>query len=171
MYHPDEGFAFYSRNISVQDYLPVCYTSQVLLIKDNKVRTPQSFKGKYARSFVLDAEVIVENKEIDTTFAKSTGVVTGSELNAVSAILSINTEASHKIQMEQAPLKFKIFDIMHYDGKDITNLSLRTRKQAQGKIMEILTKELPFEESVGEIENKKDFYEEILKAGGEGNRN
>lgn len=168
-YHPEEGFHFFSRNVSVEDYLPVCYTENVLLIKDNKVSTPESFKGLFKRSFILDSEVVVENPNIDTALYSTHGVVTGSELNAVSAIMALNPVASKKIQMEQAPLKFMVFDILHFDGEDVQNRPLRIRRKLLEEIVSKLNTILPLHISEYVIgEAKQEFFNQIIKEGGEG---
>lgn len=168
-YHPDEGFSFYSRNVSVTDFLPVPYTNTILLIKDGKVTKAGDWKGVFKVAFILDSEVVCENATIDTSLFSKYGVVTGSELNAVTAILSINDEDSHKIQKEQAPLTFKIFDVLYYAGVDVWKSPLRDRKVLLKKAIDKLSIGLPFHESpyASGVE-KEEFYHKLIKAGKEG---
>jgi len=166
-YHPEEGFTFYSRNESDVDFLPIDYTEKCLLIHDNKVQRPGEFKNTLKYSFILDCEVIAQ-ANIDTTEFRKVGNVTASEQNATSAILSIDTEDSHKLQMTQAPLVFHIFDILYY--KDwITAKPLRVRKQVQEKLVNHLRDKfnLPFINSVV-YEDKTDLFDRIVSEGGEG---
>lgn len=170
-YHPDEGLEFFSRNVSVEDYLPVSYTDTVLLVHNNKVLKPGDFKGVWAKSFILDTEVVVDNPNIDTTLFNTHGVVTGSELNAVSAIMALNPASSHELQMTQAPLQFRIFDIIDYDEKGIWRAPLHRRKVYLEKLFE--------EGKLGDItpfklseyvsgSTKLEFFNKIVSNGGEG---
>lgn len=169
IYHPAEGFAFYSRNISVEDYLPVEYTDKVLIKSGAFFKKPEDFKGVFKVPFVIDTEVVTDSKTIDTTIFSKYGVVTGSELNAVSAILSINAEASRQIQMEQAPLKFMVFDVLFAGNKDIRDLPLFERIGYKEKIVNHLAgTELAFHNSEYVIEDKKVLFEKVLSEGGEG---
>jgi len=167
-YHPDEGFGCFSRNISVEDFLPVDYTEKVLLMKDGIFRRCSDFKGTYKVPFIVDTEILCDTKNLDTTlFSPNRGVTTGTELNAVTALLSINTEASHQLQQTQAPLRFKLFDIPHL-GDWITSLPLRLRKEKLSKIVPILEKHLPVSESAYVSVDKQAFYDQVVAEGGEG---
>lgn len=168
-YHPDEGFSFYSRNISVEDFLPVDYTDQVLLFKDGKETKARDWAKVFKNSFILDAEIVCENKNIDTSLFSKKGVVTGTELNAVTAILALNQTDSHQLQRTQAQLKFKVFDFYQYDGRPVWQQKLETRKVMLKAVMDKLSVVLPFEESlyVTGLE-KEDFYWKQVQAGNEG---
>lgn len=103
-YHPAEGFTFFSRNISVEDFLPVDYTDTILIIKDGKVSKPSDYIGRYKQSFILDSECVTDCKDLDTSLGLTKkGVITGTELNAVSALLALNPADSHQLQMTKAP--------------------------------------------------------------------
>src|SRR5574343_259516 len=66
-YSPEFGFEFFSRDISEVTFLPNCYTDKILLIQNGIVKHPQSYMGAFRQSFILDAEVIVSNKNLDNT--------------------------------------------------------------------------------------------------------
>lgn len=166
VYDPTEGFTFFSRNISVKDFLPEEFTNKVLLIKEGKVREPRGMQD-FDFPFVLDAEVLVDKKDIDTRLYSKLGVVTGSELNACSAILAINAEASKKIQMEQVSLKFRIFDVLSVKGKDVTTFKLTKRLEILDRLFEVFGESLPFYKS-GRVSGKEKGFQEIIKRGGEG---
>lgn len=167
-YHPNEGFTFWGRNISVDDYLPVEYTGTLLLIKDGGVRNPGEFKGVWAQAFMIDTEVLCDNKNLDTTLFSQKGVVTGTELNAVSAILAMNEVDSHQMQMTQAPLRLEAFDIMYFDKSGLTKSKLELRKKVLNPLIIQIGKHAPITESAWTSEGKEDFYKKITEAGGEG---
>lgn len=167
-YHPQEGIKFFSRGISDHDFLPIEYTEKVLMIANGLVRNGASFINRIPIPFVLDSEVIVETKEINTTLSRM-GITTGSELNAVAAMLQLNAEVSQQIQMQQAPLVFKVFDIMLYDDKELINVPLRNRKNILAKFIPALNNAgINFSLSTYGIEGKKEFYEDTVAKGGEG---
>lgn len=170
-YHPDEGFMFFSRNHSVDDFLPVDYTDKILLIKDGKATSPKSWKGKIKKSFILDGEAICRSINIDTTLGGSRkGTYTNSELNAVTSIMAMNPEDSQKIQVSQAPIEFVFWDILEFDGKDLKNFPLRYRKEVLNKVLNSLSKVLPFEENrwVSDEDEKEDLYQTLISQGKEG---
>jgi len=152
----------------VKDFLPEEFTNRILLIKDGQVTEPADWIGEWKSSFVFDAEVVVDKIDIDTTRFSRTGVVTGSELNAVVAILAINEKDSKDIQLNQASLKFKIFDLLVWDGKKIMENSFNLRQKALNQIMERMRQVLPFRQSEVILFNRKTFYDKIVEDGGEG---
>ena len=172
-YHPDEGFRFFSRNISLVDYLPVEYTEKIVLIKGDKVMRPWDFKGTFKKCFVVDSEVTTDNPNIDTTIYRKSGVVTGTELNAVSAILAMNTEDSIHLQLSQASLDFNIFDLMVLGDSgwesQVWNLPLHKRKDLLSTMMNVLETRLPFvrvEYVSGK--DKQEFYDQLISDKREG---
>jgi ATP-dependent DNA ligase len=170
-YHPDEGFHFFSRNYSDVNHLPLCYTEKILLIQDGKIQLPESFKNKLTVPFILDCEIVAQGN-IDTTVLEGYGGnMTESEQNATAALLSLNAESSNHIQMEQAPLKFHVFDLLYYKDWWIDR-PLKKRKALQESIVNILKQEfnLPFENSevFTSREAKEKLFAEQLANGGEG---
>jgi len=171
IYHPDHGFWAFSRNISVEDFLPVDYTPKILFIKDGMVRTPESFKGVFSRPFIVDTEVICPNAKIDTSILGRTGVVTDTELNAVTAILALAPEASHKIQIEQAQLEFRCFDTIELDGAPVWESPLRHRiPKTEWIVKGLQLKGVPatYKPMVFTEEAKRLYYKELIDSGKEG---
>ena len=130
-YHPNSGFEFYSRNLSVSDYLPTEYSEKIWL------GTEVSFKNTFS-SFVLDCEIMSSNPNICTVMGKR-GVVTENELQAVTALLALNKEDSIRIQKEMnGPLKLHVFDCLYWEGKDLKKLSYIERRKYVGLVVEKL---------------------------------
>lgn len=156
------GFEAYSRNISVQDFLPVPYHSKIQMPE-----LPEIFKG---RQFSIDCEVQCENPNVDTTNKiGGGGVVTETVLQATAALLSINDSESLALQVSN-PLKFYAFDLMHWNGKPLFNKSYGERHHALVKVVTQLQKAgfpihtLPWLES----DNKVALLQEMWDAGEEG---
>lgn len=177
-YHPDEGFGFFSRSISVTDFLPIDYTDKILLkyVKHGVSLYPaKSFKGVFEKSFVLDAEALCDKVDIDTTLYRGKqGTVTGSKLNAVITMLAIETDISHRIQREQAPLRLVVFDALHTsrgcDSKSIVDEPLRERLITREFLVDQLRRKggIAIEEVDYECERKQEFYDQLLAEGDEG---
>lgn len=146
-----QEFDFYSRHNSVTDFLPISYK--------NTIRTFGNFKSE--TNFVLDCEIIATNSN---TVARKTCTT---QLNSTSALLAMNPEESIQIQ-ETSPMMFIVFDCL-YDGEDIRSLPWKERHPHA----ERLAKELSDAGFMCRInpyvlENKRDFYENIIRQGGEG---
>ena len=166
-YHPDWGFEFFSRDISDITFLPNCYTEKILLItKDGRVRTPQSYRGMFKQSFILDAEVLVSNKTLDTT--SRGGTFSATELNATVSILGSHAERAVEIQMDGNPLKFCVFDMLEFDNQDLKIKTLRQRRQLLTSFMKKIDGITPFELPESTIINKQEFFDRIVANGGEG---
>lgn len=167
-YHPQVGFEFFSREFSIENFLPNCYTNKILLIKNGIVRTPQSYVQYFPFNFVIDCEVVSTNKNLDTTAYGGNGVQTLTELNATTAILGSEPERAHALQIDQGGLKFYAFDIMYLGNKDLRDLPLEQRKEYLKKVVDYINATTPFELITVVQENKKEFYDHIVADGGEG---
>ena len=166
-YHPDDGFEFFGRSVSVEDYLPINYTEKILLSH----LKPRDLIGTFSHSFILDCEVIVEEGKIDTRiFSRSRGTSIYSDLNACTAILNLETSASHRVQIEQAPLKFKAFDILYMEGPSpwLIDDMLIKRKSALLRICKEISPIVPISFSEVVMRDKEEFFREIISLGGEG---
>lgn len=144
-------FDFYSRHNSVTDFLPISYKSTI--------RTFGTFTSD--TNFVLDCEIIATNSN---TKARKTCTT---QLNSTSALLAMNPAESFEIQKD-SPLMFVIFDCL-YDSVDLRSLPWKERHPHA----ERLAKELSDAGFLCKInpyvlENKRDFYENIIRQGGEG---
>lgn len=159
-YDPKTGFDMYSRNLSVTDQLPINYGEKILW--------PKMDLHELTIPFVLDCEIVPKNKEIDKTgeFVP----VADTQLNLISSILSLNTDDSKKVQ-ERNPVKFVTFDILYLNDKPLFDLTLRQRKQYLHVLMpHLINAGVPIEEplTLQPKQDKLDFYNRILLAGGEG---
>jgi ATP-dependent DNA ligase len=169
-YCPHEGFEFFSRNLSVKNFLPVQYTDTILIEWNNKLLTAKEFVGFLPTKFVLDTEACCKKKIIDTTrYRKKGGTTTNSELNAISTTLSIEPEISHKIQREQCAVSLIVFDCLCYDSQDEKFYSLIARKNSVEDVVFFLNDSRIKIEQVDWIsKNKEEFYKQIVEEGGEG---
>ena len=144
-------FDFFSRHNSVSDFLPISYKDTILVHGNYRGDT----------SFVLDCEVISTNANVTT---KKTCT---SQLNSTSAILSLDPVQSREIQKNN-PLLFVVFDCL-YNGVDIRSLPWKDRHVHAEKLAKALSDEgFLCKINPYVLENKKDFYESIIRQGGEG---
>lgn len=170
-YHPKEGLGFFGRNVSVEDYLPVDYTSKVLLIVGGVVRKPSDFINAFPTPFILDTEVLCDETNLDTSlFSTGAGTTTGTELNAVTALLSINAEASHKLQIGGATLRFKALDLP-FDEFWRVGAALRARMPLREARVEAVRHMIPITSStaVSVVSGGgQKLFDDVVAAGGEG---
>lgn len=97
---------FYSRNLSVVDYLPIDY-------KDN-IYTNVDFSKLRGISFMVDCELVVSQVP-DNVILESYGLpVDTTQLNLTTALLS--TESGTEEFQKLYPLKFWLFDVVMKDG-------------------------------------------------------
>jgi len=181
-YHPDEGFGFFSRNISVTDFLPIDYTNKILIklkrlqpdwcnLEGEGLVNAKSLKGVFPYSFVLDAEALCDKVDINTTLYRGKqGTVTGSKLNAVITILAIETDISHRIQREQAPLRLVVFDVLQSGVKMSWKEDLWHRLNTREYLVDQLKHRVGIEisEVDSNCDSKQEFYEKMLAEGDEG---
>lgn len=149
----------YSRNTSVSDYLPISYSKKlydnvnVNLLKD-------------IPDFVIDGELVLKDTEVHKD--ESINIIADTPLNMVSAILSADYELSKTFQRLN-PVKLVVFDILMYDGENLTNKPLRERK----KYLDLVFNKLKDIISIELVPNShglttKEFYNQIVSVGGEG---
>ena len=149
----------YSRNTSVTDFLPINYGLK--LYDDIDVS-----KLSNIPDFIIDGELVLKNNEIIKD--NSVDIVADTQLNMVSAILSADYELSKQFQ-KLNPIKLIAFDILMYDGKDLTSLPLRDRK----KYLQLVFDKIKDIFSIELVANShglstRDFYNQIVSVGGEG---
>lgn len=160
-YHPDEGFDFYSRNVSVTDYLPITY-------RDNIWLGDKDYRGVFPTPFVIDAEVKSREKNVSTLLAKR-GVVTETELAATCALLALNSEQSLDIQREMGGFDFFTFDILQIGDRSHMGLPYRERYAKVVRMQEALqTAQFPAKLIDRQSFNKEAFLDTIIETGGEG---
>lgn len=153
-------FYTYSRNLSDIDLLPIEYSSNIYHECDF---------SKLQHDFILDSEVICLNPNISTVIGRR-GVVTETQLQAVTALLSMNSEDSIRIQKENnAPLKFCTFDCIYYDGEWLLDKPLiERRKYLKMALAELQSIGFKAELPRSNQSNKRAFYKSIVDEGGEG---
>ena len=154
----EKKFHFFSRNNSVTDYLPQDYSDTILV-------TAKDFD--YPHNFVLDAEVISSNPEVET----NTQCLT--QLQSTAALLNLNAADSREIQKKH-PLKFIIFDCLQ-DDERLIDASWTNRHAHAAKLANLLKQSGFCCELNKVITNtqdnkyaKKEFYDKYVAQGGEG---
>ena len=154
----EKKFHFYSRNNSVEDYLPQDYSDTILV-------TAKDFD--YKHNFVLDCEVISTNPEAETNVRCLT------QLQSTAAILNLNPEDSKRVQ-KNSPLKFVVFDCL-FDKDNLMNSTWVERHNHAAKLANMLRKSgfccdiNPVVENTDKYTDaKRDFYERIISNNGEG---
>lgn len=120
LFENDKSIQIFSRNLSVQDYLPLCYTDKVVF---NNVDI-----SKLTHTFVIDGEIVI-SKVPDDSILEGFGLEPGTtQLNLTSALLASDKQITLDFQ-KHYPLKLMLFDIIVFDGKDLTKLPLSERLQ------------------------------------------
>jgi len=166
-----EGLHFYSRGISVRDYLPIEYKN---IYQPNLNLEELSCQFD---EYMADSELVCTNPNISTVM-RSRGVSdTETQLSAVTALLGLNDADSISIQKnEGCPLKFFAFDVMNFNGSWLIEGGNRQLTQIEReKVTRIVCTvekaaglNVEFLETVYDKVGKKDFYEKIIAAKGEG---
>lgn len=169
VYDPITGFHFYSRGVSVEDYLPVEYSDNIVHNCDEKM-----IRSQVNGPFMLDSEVICTNPRISTILGKR-GVITETQLQAVSALLALNSEDSRRIQGEaNCPLKFCIFDAIYFEDwltEDYLSVPQIQREKVSGFLTNLLQQSglnAMHLDTIYDPEEKQAFYESIIENRGEG---
>jgi hypothetical protein len=167
VYLPEEGLELYSRNLSVEDFLPVPYGHKLLYtIKPGECKTP----------FCIDVEVKSTNKNLKTFLRDAKGVETETELQAIAALLALNEVDSKEVQRTQEinnepVIEYKMIDILFHQG-DLRVRPYGERKSHTEEIVKLTrshglnVKKIRF--CGGTAEEKKSFHQGILDSGGEG---
>ena len=97
----DGDFDFYSRNLSVTDYLPTSYRATI--------DTAHVDRSKIKDEFIIDAELECTSAQVSTLLEKR-GVVTETQLAAVTAILAMEPARSIELQRAEGKLRSVAFD-------------------------------------------------------------
>lgn len=160
-YNKAEGFGVFGRNRSKKDFLPIDYTSKVLI--DGRLGNEYVDFIRGDQEFILDCELLT-----DGYVEGQSGYFSASNLNAVIQVLSLNDYDSIVAQKTTAPLYAKVFDCILFDnGQPYINRTLSNRKMDLYAILAEL--ELPsLQESNIITGNKVAFYNQAVAAGKEG---
>lgn len=157
-----DGIHLYSRHNSDVDLLPISFS--------NKVLFPTSCDlSKIKKSFILDCEMTSDASNI-CTILDGIGVETGSQLQAVTAILGSLPERALEIQRKNNLFfVFNSFDCIYYDGSWIINEPLTKRREVAEEIISSLEKcgfnirRVPHTNV-----NKKEFFRNLVNRDFEG---
>jgi len=154
-------FDAFSRNISVENFLPVSYGEKILLDGVDL--------SKVGHDFIIDCEVISSNPNICTKLTTSgVPLETLTQLQATSAIMALNKEDSLRIQKED-PLVFKSFDVLYLDGEWLLDKPLIDRLRLHRPLIKKIKETgLLIDVPRATRKNKRAFFEEIIDKGGEG---
>lgn len=154
----EKKFHFYSRNNSVDDYLPQDYSDTIYVTSNN---------FNYANNFVLDCEIISTNPEVET----NTRCLT--QLQSTAALLNLNADDSKRIQ-KSSPLKFIVFDCL-LDGVSLINSKWTERHPHAAKIANMLKNSgfccdiNPVVENTDKYPDaKRDFFDRLISNDKEG---
>ena len=152
----------FSRHNDTNMLLPIDYREHVLLKEFDNRNLEQ------LPDFILDVEITSPCKNLSTVLGDY-GVVTATELQAVTALLNCTPEKAIKIQKESGvQLVFKNFDVIYFESDWVTGLPLSGRREIYIPFVEKLRKEFNFpielvECCIGTREEKKKFLENIFK--------
>lgn len=155
-----KGVFAHSRTVSLKTYRFQEMTDQILFA--DHIPT---------FSATIDCEVMVE-KPIDTRAYTAHGEVTKSSLHSTTALLHLEPSASKRLQKDQdAPLMFHAFDIMMWEGEDLTKKTLKNRLDVletfKTAIAATNIKDY-FIWPTWTRDDKKAFFADIIAKGGEG---
>lgn len=168
-YHPEEGFRFFSRNISVESFLPVEYTSKIVMwTPDGKPSMGRDWANFYKKAFMIDNEILATTKDVNTAIYRKAGVEVGTELNAVNAILAMNDKDSIDLQLTQCKLKFMCFDVLRLGEDRVQDKILRLRRPILEALVNQLSRSHNMELSKWFTGDFKAIFAQVVADGGEG---
>lgn len=156
------GIHLYSRHNSEVDLLPICFSDKIMFPENCDF-------SALTKEFILDCEMTSDNPNI-CTIMENSGVVTNSQLQAVTSLISSTPARAKAIQKNNnLLLVFNSFDCIYYDKQWIMNEPLTKRREVAEEIIKSL-------ESCGfnirrvphTNKNKRDFYNSFVSRGLEG---
>ena len=93
------------------------------------------------------------------------------DLQTTTCLLHMSPEESRRLQMEKTPLNFHVFDIVHWKDEDLRHRRLDERLGFLKDVREAITRtrlEPFFRFPLFRFTGKREFYDQILREGGEG---
>ena len=154
------GIFVHSRNLSLEHYRRTDLTPH-LLFQDLVTDV----------SATVDCEIVQEAK-IDTGPFTDGGSIIHPGLTAVTALFQMKPEFAQRLQIEQnAALRFKCFDIVEFDGRDLRRKKLMERLPYLGDFRAAVDRTPAgqfFDLVPGQLHSKRVFFDRILSRGGEG---
>ena len=153
------GFSAYSRNNSDTNYLPIPYNT--------KIYTGLIDWSQIHDTFILDNEIICTNPNIQTSL---NNLETETGLQAVTSLLALNKEDTLFLQKQyNRPLKFMAFDCIYWNGEWLLDKPLKERREYLVKAVgQMINAGFNIAINNWKFVNKKAFYKNIIKNGGEG---
>lgn len=127
-------------------------------------------------SATIDVEAMIA-KPVDTrgytTGSAEKGTVTKSSLHSATAVMHLKGDQARKLQIDQdAAMKFRVFDVMSFQGKDLKRLPLKTRETYRlGALKEAIQgfeRAADFDFPAIVTQGKKEYCQKIWSEGGEG---
>jgi len=154
---------FTSRNVSVENFLPQSLTKALFWLDGDM----SAYEGT-----VVDGEVISSRKDVDLrAFTKGKGSQTGNVLQAATGLIAVErTEEAQ--QANGMPLRFVLYDILKYKGKDIKSVPYIQRRDYLAEVFTVWQQKLSnptsliLNESISQ--DKKAYFEKCISEGGEG---
>lgn len=166
-YHYMEGFRFFTRMISREDYLPHEITDRIVLRFDDKWYKPSYFAGWLENvSFVMDTEIVINGK-IDISNL-TLGDVDG--MNKTSLILfSGDAPFSIDLQKQSGGVELVLLDVLQLNWVDMKGKSRAERMTfVDGSLMPMLfgidCRRVRMSNST-DIVDKQEFYTMMLECG------
>ena len=137
---------------------------------DDHVLGLQNLKSPFPHRCIVDGEIICDIAEIDLP----SGVHTTSTLQSTVALMHMNSKDSLEFQRKNGfSLRYKVFDILVFDGKNVENESYSVRKDLVATWGEAMIKENPgcaidVLPVIEDFESAWDTFEDYVSKGGEG---
>lgn len=159
--NPDGSVQMTSRSKSVKNQMFTPHHENVLGFKSLK----SPFKGKT----VLAGELMAPKSKVKLP----SGITTESPLQAVVALIHMNTSDSLKIQEDIGSLQYHVFDILYFDGKNVQDLPYEERDELADTAIALILEENT-ELPLFPIETHKDYksayaiYKKFAEEGAEG---
>ncbi len=160
------GFAFYSRNLSSVDFLPIDYTNIWLGFDESVVR---DFGIGH---FVLDTEILCPPSKVDLTIreTKVGGTITKTQLTATESLLAMLPATSLQLQRgSDIRLGFHAIHLLELNGTDFREMPWEQMQAVLEVLVDKLNQAGMAISTIPYVsEGKKDFYQRVVDAGGEG---
>lgn len=175
-YHKDEGFRFFSRHTSVQNYFPVDLTWAAPIVFG------EAWAGGYyfghqirlkweGESFVCDAELTLEERHLKVGKDVSTSALSGMVALGNARVEVAKEAIDREWEEKKEPLvKINLFDVLEINGESLVDLMWLKRKR---KLMELFRETMKISPSFSVVKShmkdRLSLYQDILaKPGGEG---
>jgi ATP-dependent DNA ligase len=173
--HITKEVSVFSRNISVEDYLPINYAEKILNLENVSLTTESSERVFFSAGrqieeniSVFDGEVYCTSPGVQQTLNKR-NIICLTQLDATNAILQLNTEESKEVQREH-PLAFVFWDMPVFNSHSLMEHPLRYRREKLREMFSAtnMCNHRLFMLSDVITSRKREFVNKLLQGGGEG---